>query len=116
MAEHQTILRSLPERPQPQSSPTSPANNLAWLRGKIEDMLPGMVNTVRGAMERAGQVPDLGNPPMLRRDTLDGQRRRGCPSHSPKAGQICNIDSSNKTCGVTQGEDSILQSVPGALI
>ena len=34
-------------------------------------MLPNMVNTVRGAAERAGQVPDLGNPPMLRRDTLD---------------------------------------------
>ena len=24
---------------------------------------------LEGAMERAGQVPDLGNPPMLRRDT-----------------------------------------------
>ena len=71
MAEHQAILRSLPERPQPQSPPTSPPHNLAWLRGEIEDVLPGMVNTVRGAMERAGQVPDLGNLPMLRRDTLE---------------------------------------------
>ena len=71
MAEHQAILRSLPERPQPQSSPTSPPHNLAWLRGEIEDVLPGMVNTVKGATERGGQVPDLGNPPMLGKDTLD---------------------------------------------
>ena len=39
--------------------------------GEVEDVLPGTVNTVRGAVGRAGQVPDLGNPPMLRRDTLD---------------------------------------------
>ena len=30
-----------------------------------------MVNTVRGASSRAGQVPDLGRPPILRRDTFD---------------------------------------------
>ena len=71
MAEHQAILRTLPERPQPQSPPTSPPHNLALLRGEIEDVLPGTVNTIRGATERAGQVPDLGNPPMLRRDTLE---------------------------------------------
>ena len=71
MAEHQAILRSSPERPQPQSPPTSPPHNLAQLRGEIEDLLPGMVNTVRGTAERAGQVPDLGNLPMLRRDTLE---------------------------------------------
>ena len=34
-------------------------------------MLPGTVNIVRGAAERAGQVPDLGNLPTLRRDTLE---------------------------------------------
>ena len=34
-------------------------------------MLTGIVNTVRGAAERAGQLPDHGNPPMLRRDTLE---------------------------------------------
>ena len=71
MAEHQTILRLLPERPQPQSSSASPPHNLAWLRGKIEDVLPGMVNAVRGAAGRPGQVPDLGNAPMLRRDMLE---------------------------------------------
>ena len=71
MAEHQAILRTLPERPQPQSSPTSPPGDLAQLRGENEDLLPGMVNTIRGATERAGQVHDLGNPPMLRRDTLE---------------------------------------------
>ena len=71
MAEQQAILRTSPERPQPQSPPTSPPCNLAWVRGEIKDMLPGMVNTIRGAMERAGQVPDLGNLPKLRRDSLE---------------------------------------------
>ena len=71
MAKHQAILRTLPERPQPQSSPTSPPHNLAWLRGEIEDVLPGTVNTIKRARERAGQVPDLGNHPTLRRDTLE---------------------------------------------
>ena len=34
-------------------------------------MLPGTVNTVRGAAERVGQVPDLGNLVTLRGDTLE---------------------------------------------
>ena len=34
-------------------------------------MLPGTVNTRRGATERVGQVPDLGNLPTLGGDTLD---------------------------------------------
>ena len=71
MAEHQAILRTLPERPQPQSAPTSPPHNLAWLRCEIEDVLPGMVNTIRGAVERAGQVPYLDYPPMHRGNTLE---------------------------------------------
>ena len=71
MAEHQAILRTLPERPQQQSPPTSPPHSLAQLRGEVEDVLPGTVNTVRGAVERVGQVPDLGNLPTLRRDTLN---------------------------------------------
>ena len=108
MAEHQAIIRSLPERHQPQSPPASPPHHLAWLRGEVEDVLHGMVNTVRGATERAGQIPDLGNPPMLRRDTYPAPTRGGGPSHSPKVSLICNIDSSNKTCRETQGEDSIL--------
>ena len=71
MAEHQAILRTSPERPQTQSPPTSPPHNLAWLRGEVRDVLPGTVNTMRGAAERVGQVPDLGNPPTLRGDTLE---------------------------------------------
>ena len=51
MAEHQVILRTSPERPQTQSPPTSPPHNLAWLRGEVQDVLPGIVNTIRGAME-----------------------------------------------------------------
>ena len=73
MAEHQAILRSLPERPQPQPPPTSPPHNLARLRGEVQDVLPGTVNRIRGAAERVGQVPDLGNPPTLRGDTLEDQ-------------------------------------------
>ena len=38
MAKHQAILRTLPERPQPQSPPTSPPHNLAQLRGEVEDV------------------------------------------------------------------------------
>ena len=71
MAEHQAILRTSPERPQPQSPPTSPPHNLAQLRGEVQDVLPGTVNTIRGAMERVGQVPDLGNLPTFRGDTLE---------------------------------------------
>ena len=71
MAEHQAILRTLPERPQQQSPPTSPPHNLARLRSRVEDVLPGTFNTVRGATERIGQVPDLGNLPTLRGDTLE---------------------------------------------
>ena len=33
-------------------------------------MLPGTVNTVSGAAERRGQIPDLGRPPIVRRDTF----------------------------------------------
>ena len=51
MAEHQAILRSSPERPQPQSSPASPPHNLAQLRDEVQDVLPGTVNTIRGATE-----------------------------------------------------------------
>ena len=71
MAEHQAILRTLPERPQPRSPPTTPPHNLAWLRDEINDVLPGTVNTVRGAVDRIGQVPDLGNLPIFRGDTLE---------------------------------------------
>ena len=71
MAKHQAILRILTERPQQQSPPASPPHNLAWLRSEIEDVLPGKVNTIRGAMERAGQFPDLGNLPTLRRYRLE---------------------------------------------
>ena len=71
MAQHQAILTTSPERPQPQSPPpTSPPHNLARLRGEIQDVLPGTVNTLRGAADRAGQVSDLGNPPNLAEDTL----------------------------------------------
>ena len=69
--EHQANLRSSPERPHQPSPQTSPPHNLSWLRGKVENVLPGTVNIVRGTTERAGQVPDLGKLPMVRRDTFE---------------------------------------------
>ena len=71
MAKHQAILRSSPDGPQQESPPTSPPHDLAQLRGKVEDVLPGTFNVLRGAAERAGQIPDLGNLPTLRGDTLE---------------------------------------------
>ena len=71
MAEHQAILRTSPERPQTQSPPTSPLHNLAQLRDEVQNVLPGTVNIVRGAADRVGQVPDLGNLPTFRGDTLE---------------------------------------------
>ena len=84
MAQHQAILRLTPERPQPESPQASPPHNLAWLRGEIQDVLPGTVNTMRGAAERVGQVPDLGNPPTFAEDTLNDilqeqQEQEGIP-------------------------------------
>ena len=70
-AKQQAILRSSPQSPQTQTPPTSPPHNLAQLRGKVQNMLPGTVNTMRGAAERVGQVPDLGNLPTFREDTLN---------------------------------------------
>ena len=63
MAQHQAILTTLPERPQPQSLPVSPPHNLARLREEVRNVLPGTVNTVRGAADKVGQVSDLGNLP-----------------------------------------------------
>ena len=71
MAKQQAILRSMPQRPQTQTPPTSPPHNLARLRGKVQNVLSGTVNTMRGAAERVGQVPDLGNLPIIGRDTLE---------------------------------------------
>ena len=70
MAQHQAILTTSPESPQPQSLPVSPPHNLARLREEVRDVLPGTVNTVRGAADKVGQVSDLGNPPTFAEDTL----------------------------------------------
>ena len=70
MAQHQAILTTSPESPQPQSLPVSPPHNLARLREEVRDVLPGTVNTVRGAVDKVGQVSDLGNLPTFAEDTL----------------------------------------------
>ena len=70
MTQHQAILTTSPERPQPQSLPVSPPHNLARLREEVQDVLPGTVNTLRGAVDRAGQMSDLGNPPTFAEDTI----------------------------------------------
>ena len=71
LAEHQEVLRSSPERPQQEPPQPVPPQELGQLRHEVEDILPGTVNTVRGASSRAGQVPDLGRPPILRRDIFE---------------------------------------------
>ena len=72
LLEHQEVLRSSPERPQP-AEPPQPVlpSEFGQLRHEVEDILPGTVNTVRGASARAGQVSDLGRPPIFRRDTFE---------------------------------------------
>ena len=70
MTQHQAILTTSPERPQPQSLPVSPPHNLARLREEVLDVLPGTVNTVRGAADKVGRVSDLGNLPTFVEDTL----------------------------------------------
>ena len=97
LVEHQAILRSLPERPHQQSPQTSPSHNLAQLRGEVEDALPGTVNTVRGAVERAGQVPDLWKPLMLRRDTFEdilADDGEGVPNHPQRQVWFANVATS----------------------
>ena len=71
LVEHQEVLRSSPERPQQEPPQPVPPQELGQLRHEVEDLLPGTINTGRGAFARAGQVPDLGRPPFLRRDTFE---------------------------------------------
>ena len=71
LVEHQEVLRSSPEMPQQELPQPLPPRELGQPRHEVEDILCGMVNTVRGAASRAGQVPDLGRPPLVRRDTLE---------------------------------------------
>ena len=65
------MLRSSPERSQQEPPQPLPPRELGQLRHEVEDILPGTVNTVRGATSRAGQVPDMGRPPIVRRDTFE---------------------------------------------
>ena len=62
LVKHQEVLRSSPERPQQEPPQPLPPRELGQFRHEVEDILPGMVNMVRGASSRAGQVPDLGRP------------------------------------------------------
>ena len=71
LVEHQEVLRSSPEMPQQEPPQPLPPRELGQLRHEVHDILPGMVNTVRGASSRAGQVPDLGRPTMVRRDAFE---------------------------------------------
>ena len=69
LVEYQAILRSLPERPHQESPQASPPRYLDQLKCEVLDILPGTVNTVRGA--GTGQVPDLDRLLTVRRDTFE---------------------------------------------
>ena len=71
LVEHRAILRSSPEKPHQESPKASPPRDLGQLRHEIMDHLPGTVNTVRGAVARTGQVPDLHRLPTLKRDSFE---------------------------------------------
>ena len=70
LVEHHVILRSSPARPHQESPQVSPSRDLAQLRHEVIDQMPNTMNTVKGAATRMGQVPDLGRPPTVRRDTF----------------------------------------------
>ena len=60
LVEHQEVLRSSPERPQPVEPPQPvPPQELGQLRHEVEDILPGTVNTVREVLlkSRSGSWP-----------------------------------------------------------
>ena len=71
LVEHQEVLRSSPKRPQQEPPQPLPPRELGQFRCEVEDILPGTVKTVRRATSRAGQVPDLGRPSVVRRDTFE---------------------------------------------
>ena len=48
-----------------------PPQELGQPRHEVEDILPSTVNIVRGDSSRAGQIPDLGRPPIVRRDAFE---------------------------------------------
>ena len=45
--------------------------DVTHLKHKVVDILPSTMNNVRGTAIRTGQVPDLGRPPTVRRDTFE---------------------------------------------
>ena len=51
LVEHQEVLRSSPERPQQEPHQPLPPSELGQLRHEIEDILAGMLNTVRGLLQ-----------------------------------------------------------------
>ena len=71
LVEHQEVLRSFPERPQQEPPQPLPPRELDQLRHEVEDILPGMANTVREVSSRASQVPDLARLPIVKRDAFE---------------------------------------------
>ena len=71
LVEHQVILRFSPERPHQESPQPSPPWNLAQLGHEVMDHLPSTINNVRGAATKTGQVPNVGRPPIIKKDTFE---------------------------------------------
>ena len=120
LVEHQEVLKSSTVRPQQETPQPLLPRELGQLRCEVEDILPGMVNTV-GACSRAGQVSDLGRLPIVRRDAFEDilvDAEDEVP-HTPQRwvwfAECGNFYTYTKTCGTSGGEDQTFRSISGAL-
>ena len=79
-------------------------------------MLPGTVNTVRGAVDKVGQVSDLGNPPTFTEDTLQDildEQQEEIPITPQRQVRFETSTTCCKTRGATKGEHTTLQGASG---
>ena len=115
LVEHEEVLRCSPERPLQEPPQPLPPRELGQLRHEVQDILPGMV------FSRTGQVPDLGRPPIVRRDAFEdilADAEDEVPHTPQRQVWFANVATSmtyTKTCGTPRGEDQTFWSISGAL-
>ena len=69
LVEHQAVLKSFPERPHQETTPTQ-CKHLCQFRYEAVGYLPGTVYINRGVASETGQVPVLNGLPTIKRDTF----------------------------------------------